>query len=307
MAASRCSGGRCSKVVKTHSTSVCEGAAVAGRLDVLRWLREVVKLPWDLGREQLAACKRGDLQLLRWVCDAAGSNTLADPCSSLSISAAAASGSVDLLAWLELNRCLRDAVDRDVGLAGAIGAGQLDSVRYLCIRDNTAGEVQLLLAARRGHAALVEFLHKEGCSLYAEGVDSGLEAARSGSVAVLAYIHAHEPEAFTKTNALKDMLHCCMRLNHLDAAKWLREQGAPWPNTLWFFDDADEYLVNSTDLMQTCSLEMLQWAIAAGCPYGNDWEYGTCNELRVCGYAAEVEWMHANGCPCGDDCPARRK
>jgi hypothetical protein len=138
------------------------------------------------------------------------------------------------------------------------------------------------------------------------GIDCGLEAARSGSVAMLAYVQAHAPDKFSRARALKDMLYCCMRLNHSAAAQWLLEQGAPWPDKLWFHYESSDF--NTQDLVQTCGLEMLQWAVAAGCPYGvHEWSPGTCNELRVCGYAAEVDWMHANGCPCGDDCPARRK
>jgi hypothetical protein len=113
---------------------ICQGAAEAGRLDFLRWLREVIKLPWDLGRVQLAACKRGDLQLLRWVCDAqGGGNSLAESCKLECITAAGASGSMDLLAWLLLNHCLKPTAHNltDYVYDGAVPAGHIDCARYL--------------------------------------------------------------------------------------------------------------------------------------------------------------------------------
>jgi hypothetical protein len=120
-------------------------------------------------------------------------------------------------------------------------------------------------AARHGHAALVAFLHSTaGQSLYesVSSVDCGLEAARSGSVAVLAYVQAHATQQFSTQHALKTMLHCCMRMNHLDAAKWLREQGAPWPDKLWFYHNGDAHDDGSCeDDIQTCGLEMLRLAV----------------------------------------------
>jgi hypothetical protein len=75
----------------------------------------------------------------------------------------------------------------------------------------------------------------------------------------------------------KPMLYCCMRMSHLAAAQWPREQSAPWPDKLCC---QDNYAYNSTFAIQ-CGFEMLQWAVRAGCPCSNDWPYGTCNELSL--------------------------
>jgi hypothetical protein len=243
-----------------QSTSICEGAAVAGRLEFLRWLREVMKLPSALGRMQFAACKRGDLQLLRWVCSADSTPTLAEGCALECVAAVGASGSINTLAWLQLNHCfsMNDGLHSHA-YAGAIAAGNLDSVRYLFGYNYSLDEECIAQAAQHGHAALVAFLHTTAeYSLYdPNGLACGLAAARRGSVAVLAYMQPHAPDKFSNVTALKDMLYCCMRLNHLAAAKWLREQGAQWPDKLWFFDESDDYGDGETDLVQTCSLEVL--------------------------------------------------
>jgi hypothetical protein len=278
-----------------HSECVCEGAARAGRLEYLRYLRDVLHLDWNRSLVELAACKRGDLPMMQWVC-------VRDWPQEESCKAAGASGSIDLLAWLHMQHFMTEECV-DAACAGAAEAGQLSSIKYLFARSPVWGSTHYMaVAAKCGHAAVVQYLHSSGCSFYQGQIDSGLHAARGGSVAVLAYMQASSPEKFAAGESLKNMLYCCMRLNHLAAAQWLREQGAPWPDALWFREDYDD---SDTQAIQTCSLEMLQWAVAAGCPYGNDWPYGTCSELRVCGHTAEVEWMHANGCTCGNDCPAR--
>jgi hypothetical protein len=278
-----------------RSECVCEGAAREGRFEYLRYLREVLHLDWDRPLVELAACKRGDLPMMQWV--HVRDQPLSDSCK-----AAAASGNIDLLAWLHVHHYLPDDYTYAV-CVGAAEAGQLNSMKYLFGRGLAWDSANYMtLAAKRGHVDVVQFLHSKGCSFYDEGIDSGLHAARGGSVAVLALTQASNPVQFAAGDSLRNMLYCCMRLHHLAAAQWLREQRAPWPDKLWFQDDYDDL---DTHAIQTCGLEMLQWAVAAGCPYGTDWPFGTCNELRVCGYTAEVDWMHANGCPCGDDCPAR--
>jgi hypothetical protein len=114
---------------------------------------------------------------------------------------------------------------------------------------------------------------------------------------------AYGTSAATDAVLYNDLVAYAGMMGHVDVVKHLLEQGALWPSTLWHANVLPYHNMVAAET-QCWSLPALQYAISAGCPWG-DWPYVVCSELVACGYAAEVSWAQANGCPCGADCPAR--
>lgn len=80
----------------------CASAAESGDLTILKWLRKN-GCPWD-GRACANAARKGHLHVLRW---ARAQNPPA-PWSDLTFYWALWSGEIEVLRWLELNKCPRD-------------------------------------------------------------------------------------------------------------------------------------------------------------------------------------------------------
>ncbi|KAG5178662.1 hypothetical protein JKP88DRAFT_128718, partial [Tribonema minus] len=72
-------------------------------------------------------------------------------------------------------------------------------------------------------------------------------------------------------------------------AKWLRREGAPWP------DDLGDAL-NSINKL---NMHTILWAVQSGCPFGR-WSSRLCATCRS-ENAAVMQALHDLGCPC--DCP----
>jgi hypothetical protein len=96
---------------------------------------------------------------------------------------------------------------------------------------------------------------------------------------------------------LCDMLFKAGTHNNLAAARWLRAQGAAWP---------DSFLYNDRYGRKACwPLMMMQWARASGCPWGL-WSEASCKLLsgHSNGSVSDpwlqdtIMWAHAAGCSC---------
>jgi hypothetical protein len=126
--------------------------------------------------------------------------------------------------------------------------------------------------------------------------DADYMAVCSGNVDMLIYLQSIGHGDWSQ-HSLNQNLRSAGALGHVEIVKWLREQGAEWPDKLWWYGEFPQETY-------CWLLSALQYAVENGCPWG-DWPFGVCAELQINQYSEEVEWGHANGCPCGDDCPAR--
>jgi hypothetical protein len=202
------------------SDDVTMGAVVSGDLDKLQWLHPVMRVP---------LCTK-------------------------SIMIAARFGHIDILDWLLLQEGakLNAAV-----MKSAAKGGQLVMCQHLrsigCDWDASA----CIDAAAQGHVSVLSWLRESGCP--SEYLELVMIAAYSGCIAMMQYVldqHAVQLEStMTHVEVLTEMLEHAGIIDNLDAAKWLRQQGAEWPPTIlvanWHHG------------------EVLVWARAEGCtsPY----------------------------------------
>jgi hypothetical protein len=104
-----------------------------------------------------------------------------------------------------------------------------------------------------GHAATLQWLFEHGCPWHPLIMRT---AVGSGSVAVMEYL---QQQGVVSTAAqLTAMLLYAGENNHLQAAQWLRQQGAAWPARLGYGN-------------KKWHGNVLAWAQAEGCtsPVGN--------------------------------------
>jgi hypothetical protein len=291
---------------------VCSGAASAGRLDTLRWLVQGKGIPCNFDELVSIAFKRGDLELLQFSFSVAGADYAvysmsADNCSL--IREAGACSNLSLLTWLSTQGCFDvGTVNKLEHLAeGALEHKCLSTIKWLKRRGALKYKDWWLgTAALQADVPMFRFLVEAGCRVVSHLHDDDLHVccALGGSVELLTTVQAaYGTSAATDAVLYNDLVAYAGMMGHVDVVKHLLEQGALWPSTLWHANVLPYHNMVAAET-QCWSLPALQYAISAGCPWG-DWPYGVCSELIACGYAAEISWAHANGCPCGTDCPAR--
>jgi hypothetical protein len=198
-----------------------------------------------------------------------------------------------MLAWLHVHYTglLTPSAVRDFSNQAA-EQNCFESVKYLRQLYSAHTETCAKFACASGNVEMVQYLIASGCSVSDSA--SQIKAATCSAAHMLAYLRDAGHGVWDQA-ALNRLLVEAGMHGQIEPLKWLRAQGAQWPNTV----------CRPVYERHRCwALSTLQYAIENGCPWG-DWPYGVCAELVAQHYSEEVEWAHANGCPCGDDCPAR--
>ena len=102
-------------------------------------------------------------------------------------------------------------------------------------------------------------------------------------------------EEHWRTAILTQLLLAAGPVDNLNAAKWLRGQGAEWP---WSFGVLQQIEPRQ---WSPFGLRTMQWALASGCPWGK-WHSSVCIEMcsqdsTLSSQAAQdaVTWAHAAG------------
>jgi hypothetical protein len=291
--------------------ALCTGAARAGRVRTLMWLKQQ-RCPFDLCKVLTAALQHAHLQVLDWVRDdeQLWSEVLIhlpfEPGSSVIgaslLEAAASSASTLVLSYMQVNGLLDEDGGRYIAQYAA-RLGHLPLLKWLHQQGYEIDSDETGQAAEGGHLAALQYLHETvQCSLDDDGL---YEAKDKGHVDIMRYYKAAGVGAWSAV-ALAEKLEFAGFNGHLAAAQWLRSLGAEWPAKLWEYDHYTTNAQGRRATPATCwNLNTLQWAISSGCPWGEPWPYGVCTKLVACHYDEEVEWAHANGCPCPADCLAR--
>jgi hypothetical protein len=152
-----------------------------------------------------------------------------------------------MLLWLKQQgilptvHAMRDAAELDM----------LDMCLFLHTECSCPWDVSVLSsAANNGFFELVQALHERGCPIDVHPVR--WHAARYGRVDILEYLLQLPDQPVWTPEQLTALLNLAGLNQHLAVAKWLRQQGAEWP----------EVLGNTTRKWKG---KTLQWARREGC------------------------------------------
>jgi hypothetical protein len=315
--------------------SLSEAAASVGTIDVLIWARAVQGddrwlHPYWYQRLCIAAATGNQLPTLQWLCAAAEGNVLRDtPQIMTDVAAAAAqyadammlqwifdhyseqwnedrvltvcadaarAATTDNLEWLRARYPQYNVVDDEVAFA-AIEDGAVSSLQWLTVAGMTYTNAQYTdyAISCSQYGALRYLIEVANCpwqSQYARR-----RAAASGGRDVLEWLQQADEEVWTAA-IQSQLVYEAALTDNLDAAKWLRAQGAEWPSGLIVFHGV-EYTQK-----RPFGLRTMQWALASGCPMG-PWYSTYCiimcsQDSTLQSQAAQdaITWAHAAGCPC---------
>jgi hypothetical protein len=203
------------------SALTARAAAAAGHLHVLEYLFREGCAP-DRRCSELAA-EQGHLAVLQWL--------RAHDCpwdKDTIASFAARSGRYSVMKWLQQQPDISLSVRT---VTAAARAGKISMCKYLLEQQCPCDDSVCEAAAANGHLNVLRWLHeKGGYSCAAKSVS--LAAARSGSIKVMQYT-LKECQRWSWTPVLtSDMLNVAGVYGQLEAAEWLRSQGAKWPDVL---------------------------------------------------------------------------
>jgi hypothetical protein len=197
------------------SLFACAEAAEAGHKHVLCYQRER-ECEWD-EHTTAAAATHGHLSLLQWL--------LSSGCPiDSSLCSAAQSGSIEMMVFARQRGCEMNARTMQI----AADRGRLTMCKYLhsegCPWDTAAPH----WAAYSGHVDTLRWLHEQNCPC--STADVAAQAATGGSIEAMRYV-LHEA-ALATPELLTDMLNAAGAHEQLEAAQWLRQQGADWPRVM---------------------------------------------------------------------------
>jgi hypothetical protein len=198
---------------------VCREAAASGSFEALRWAH-AQGCPWENDKILKAAASSGSVELVEWVRQRPGVTL-----NLTAVAAAAAQGHTAVCAFL---------------------------LQHPPLIMTTAACTQ---AAIGGHVHTLRCLRDHNCPW--EGNQMRKHAAQRGSVPVLHYIQ--QQGLLTTAADLTVALNTAGAHCKLEAVKWLREQGAQWPDKLKY---NSKYWRGAT----------LAWARQQGCtaPLGSE-------------------------------------
>jgi hypothetical protein len=199
---------------KFNKHDCAAAAAAAGHEHVLCYLREQ-GCEWD-EETVAAAAECGHLSSVKWLLSVGCLFDAPSLCES-----AARSGSIEMMVYARQQGC-------ELNATCMTAKGRLSMCQYLrsegCAWDTNAPK----RAAFPGHADTLRWLHEQGCPWIAAEVCT--EAAEGRHVEVMRYL-LHEL-ALPTPELLQVMLNAAGAWEHLEAAQWLRQQGADWPDVL---------------------------------------------------------------------------
>jgi hypothetical protein len=205
----------------------------------------------------------------------------------------AAVAAVDHLDWLRVEYAQHNLLRDQVAYA-AIKAGAVASVRWLAAAGFAYTDVKYTARASASKQfEMLRYFIDASCPW--DRLLARRQAAACGDAAVLEWLRVTDQELWS-TAVLTQLLLEAAVSDNLTTAKWLRAQGAEWPQSFLITRDAE--------LQQAAGLRFMQWALANGCPWGA-WNCRTC--IEVCSQASTlssqakqdaITWAHAAGCAC---------
>jgi hypothetical protein len=224
-------------------------AALAGHVHVLKFLHREA-CPFDKW-SVTAAAHRGDLNMMRWL------QQHGCPRDDLTVSiTAVCSGNVLLMMWLkEQHLKLYPLL-----MLHAAEHGHLNMCRYLVDHGRQLTRKACKHAAMGGHTETLRWLLAQVCPYKLSSISRG--AAISGSIGVLTCVMEFGAAIITAP-VMTSMLNTAGAFGHLEAAQWLRQQGAAWPEVL--VDEHASWASLERVYRRQWYGVALQWARQEGC------------------------------------------
>ncbi|GLC59049.1 hypothetical protein PLESTB_001437900 [Pleodorina starrii] len=139
----------------------------------------------------------------------------------------------------------------------AVNLGNLAALRFLVEQAGvrpTANQYVMTAAARRGHLAVLQYLHASGLPVNTRLVAQ--HAARAGHLPLVAW--AVEGLGVAPADGTASLLECAAASGNLELMTWLYDRG-------WALDPRD--IINAAE--SGCE-EALEWLVERGCPFPPD-------------------------------------
>ncbi|GLC49922.1 hypothetical protein PLESTB_000323300 [Pleodorina starrii] len=166
----------------------------------------------------------------------------------------------------------------------AVSLGNLAALRFLVEQAGvrpTGDQSDVAVAARRGHLAVLQYLHASGFPVYARSVAEG--AARAGHLPLVAW--AVEDLGVAPADDAARLLDCAAASGNLELMAWLHVRG-------WALGPTA--IPNGAE--SGCE-EALEWLVERGCPFPLDG--GAYRRAAFNGDLAMLRCLHGLGCPWG--------
>jgi hypothetical protein len=240
---------------------LCVAAAAGNQLSNLQWLCAEAE-PQQLGAHTTANMAARAAQcseaMLQWACQQRAGRAQAD---LLTIAcAAAAAAAVEKLNWLRAYYGQHFVIHYQLAFA-AIDAGAVTSLQWLAAAGLLYNHTVYIDRASSSSqfVALRYLIEVAGCPW--RNPVTQRRAAASGDAAVLQWLRQADVELWS-TATLTQLFVEAALTDNLATAKWLRAQGAEWPQGFLFS--------RAPELRQITpfGLRTMQWVLASGCPWG---------------------------------------
>jgi hypothetical protein len=283
---------------------LCMAAAAGRQLATFQWLRiPADNLAWGTECALLArAARAADLATLQWLLEIGLPDYQWSNYDLVVVAgSAAAVEAIDVLDWLSAQPVFTAASwdDYDVysRMADASARfGAVLSLQWLAAQGMHFDEPRYpTIAAESSQFAALQYLIEDAnCPWISERVRSGVLRTASGQQ--LQWLRQADAAVWTPA-VLSDMLCKAGTHSNIEAAEWLRAQGAAWPAS---------FLCSGEHGKMVCwGVEMIQWALARGCLWGS-WSQFSCQMLSDSSEGEAdhralqdtIMWAHAAGCPC---------
>jgi Ankyrin repeats (3 copies) len=205
------------------TTSSCSKAASAGQLAALQYILSTLHCTCELADDAGADGSENDSDSDTAPCE------LCDWVQNSCMERAVESGQVEIVQWLQQHYGIGpDHAESEHVIAIAASAGHTAMCEYLRSQQCAWSYYACEHAASEGHIDTLRWLFEHGCPVDAERVCTA--AAKGGSIAILEYL---QQQGLLSTAAqLTETLQSARKSHQMDAAKWLQQQGAPWPTVL---------------------------------------------------------------------------
>ncbi|GLC46471.1 hypothetical protein PLESTM_001879100 [Pleodorina starrii] len=166
----------------------------------------------------------------------------------------------------------------------AVFFGNLAALRFLVEQARvrpTGDQLRVTETARRGHLAVLQYLHTSGLPVNGRSVGEG--AARAGHLPLVTW--AVEGLGVAPADGAASLLDCAAESGNLELMTWLHDRGwALGPRAI-------------TNGAKSGCEEALEWLVERGCPFPLDG--GAYFKAAFNGDLAMLRCLHRLGCPWG--------
>jgi hypothetical protein len=217
-------------------TNVLGAAALDGHLHILRWAADndaEGEIEWDERHLCCSAAESGSIEMMQFLqqrgVDLAEHNMAIDEAwAAQSITKAAARGDrKEMLLWLKQQGILPSVH----AMHAVAELGMLDMCLFLHTECSCPWDASVLdSAADSGCFELVQALHERGCPIDVHAVSAA--AAYHSRIDILEYLQQLPDQPVWTPVQLTALLDLAGLNQQVAVAKWLRQQGAEWPEVL---------------------------------------------------------------------------